>query len=236
ASAILPTLAALAAKKEYGEYRETFSFGIRLTFLISFPAMVGLIVLRIPIVSFLFQSEVFDVHATEGTAWALLFYAVGLWAFAAVRVAVQAFYSLQDTKTPMIVGVAAVAVNILFSLLLMGPLQQGGLALATSLSSAFNFGVLVWILRRRLGHLYLRKTLDSVGRMVMASLLMGGVVWGFVHLMIWSPQVDLTGSIFEKGVRVLGAVLLGMMTYVGVLYFLHSRELAFLWGMLKKSR
>ena len=235
ASAILPTLAALAAKKEYGEYRETFSFGIRLTFLISFPAMVGLIVLRVPIVSFLFQSQAFDPQATEGTAWALLFYSMGLWAFAAVRVAVQAFYSLNDTRTPMMVGAAAVGLNILFSLLLMGPLREGGLALATSLASAFNFVVLVWILRKRLGNLHLRKTLDSVGRMVIAALLMGAVVWGFVHLEVWSPQVDLTGSLFEKGIRVLGAILFGVITYGGVLYFLKSRELGFLWGMHRKK-
>jgi putative peptidoglycan lipid II flippase len=235
ASAILPTLAALAAKQQFGEFRETFSFSLRLIFLITLPAMVGLIVLRVPIISLLFQSKAFDLQATQGTAWALLFYAMGLWAFAAVRVVVQAFYSLRDTRTPVKAGAAAVGVNILLSLLLMGPLQQGGLALAASLSSAFNFGVLVWILRKRIGHLYLRQTLKSLSSMIAAAGIMGGILWVFAQGDLWTAPVGQEGLLLEKATRVVGAMAAGVVSYVAVLYLLQSRELIFLWGMVRKK-
>ncbi len=71
-------------------------------------------------------------------AMALLYYTLGLSAIASVRIIVPVFYSLKDTLTPVKRAAASVGINILCSLLLMKPLQHGGLALATTISAFFN--------------------------------------------------------------------------------------------------
>ena len=132
ATAILPTMSTQAARREMVEFRDTLSHGLRLVFFIMFPAMAGLIALRIPIVNLMLEHGQFDRLSTAATTTAVLYYAVGLWAFAGVRIVSQAFYSLQDTRTPVKIAVLAMAANILLSVILMGPLAHGGLALATS--------------------------------------------------------------------------------------------------------
>ena len=95
--------------------------------------MVGLLVFRVPIVQLLFERGAFDRTVTLATADAVFFYALGLGAYVSTRVLVPAFYSIQDTGTPVKIGAVAVLVNVLSSLLLMRPLGAGGLALATAL-------------------------------------------------------------------------------------------------------
>src|SRR5690606_19716220 len=135
ATAILPSLSAQAARGALEELRTTIGFGLRMIFFIILPAMVGLILLRYPIVHLVFEHGTFTQADAQATATALLCYAVGLWAFAGVRIIVSAFYSLQDTKTPAITAGIAVMVNILLSLWLMALLGAAGLALATALAS-----------------------------------------------------------------------------------------------------
>src|SRR5438552_3078536 len=151
APAFLPSLSTQAAKGELDALRGTLGFGLRLIFFIIVPAMVGLILLRVPIVHLFFEHGRFSAADTQGTAAAVLAYAVGLWAFAGVRIVVSACYSLQDTRTPVLVAAVALAANIALSLLLMGPLRHAGLGLATALSAIVNMAVLLVFLARRLG-------------------------------------------------------------------------------------
>ncbi len=136
--ALLPTLSGQAARGELKELTQTLGFSIRLILFVTLPATVGLIVLREPIVNTLWQRGEFLASTTEGTAIALLYYSVGLCAYSGVKIIAPAFYSLQDTKTPAKIGIYSKILNIILNLILMGPLQQGGLALATSVSSFSN--------------------------------------------------------------------------------------------------
>jgi len=138
ATAILPSLSRQAAADDLDGLKDTFAFGLKLVFYIMLPSMVGLMILREPIISLLFQRGAFDGKAVHMTAAALLFYCTGLWAFAAVRVVIPAFYALKDTKTPVRMAVISIVANIFFSVILMGPMAHAGLALATSLSSIMN--------------------------------------------------------------------------------------------------
>jgi len=151
ATAILPTLSQHAAEENLPGMVEALARTMRLVLFLMVPSLVGLAVLSVPIVSALFQRGNFGYPATLATAQALLFYSLGLWAFAEVRVVAQIYYAMQDTWTPMKIGAIAVLANIVLSLLFMGPLKHGGLALANSLSSMLNVAALVWILRRRVG-------------------------------------------------------------------------------------
>ncbi len=149
ATASFPSFSRQVAEGDTTGLKKTLGFALRMTLFLMVPAAVGLIVLGKPIVRLLFERGAFDPVATEGTLLALGYYAVGLAAYAAVKVLVPVFYSLGDAVTPVKVGAVCVVVNIVLNLLLMGPLSHGGLALATSLSSLLNTGLLVWFLVRK---------------------------------------------------------------------------------------
>ena len=150
-TAVLPALSRAAAARDWQNYSETFSLALRLLIFITLPAMAGLIVLSRPIVFLLFERGHFGGHSTIMVSQTIVAYAVGLWAYAALRIIVPAFYSLQDTKTPVKAGAVALIVNLAAALLLMQSLQHLGLALATAISSAVNCLLLLFLLKKRLG-------------------------------------------------------------------------------------
>ncbi|MCZ6790995.1 MAG: murein biosynthesis integral membrane protein MurJ, partial [Candidatus Dadabacteria bacterium] len=134
ATVLLPSLSSYVSKKEFDKFRETYSFTLRLMFFILIPALVGLIVLRVPICNLLYQRGEFDYAATIFTSQALLGYAVGLWAVGGIRITAPAFYSMQDTRTPVIIAFVAFIVNAVFGYVLgfTFDLKHTGLAFASS--------------------------------------------------------------------------------------------------------
>ena len=229
--AVLPSLSRQAAAKNFTELADTFAYAIQLIFFITLPAMVGLIVLREPIVALLFQRGEFGAESTRLTAYALIFYSLGLWAFSAVRIVVSTFYSLQDTVTPVKMASISIIANILLSLLLMGPLSHGGLALATSLASMINFFLLVWALRRRLGGMNGKKIIESIGKSVICALIMGGTLWFLLSLCPLPPKA----SLFRLLGGVISGVFLGMVVYLLAAYALRCPELKDIVRMVKKE-
>jgi putative peptidoglycan lipid II flippase len=221
ATAVLPTLSEYSAKNDLQQLKETISFALRLVFFVTLPAMVGLIALRLPILNLLFQRGAFTAHSTEMTAQALLYYALGLAAFAGVRIVVPAFYSLQDTKTPVKVAFVALLANAGLGALLMKPLRHGGLALATSLAAGLNFALLVILLRRKLGKIGASNIVHSFFKNLGASFLMGAVVLAICSGGPWQK----TGVSIEKIGLLLGAILAGIAVYGGACYFFGSQEL-----------
>ncbi|MBW2515693.1 MAG: murein biosynthesis integral membrane protein MurJ, partial [Deltaproteobacteria bacterium] len=153
ATAVLPSLSRQAALNDLNALKETFGYAIRLTLFLTIPSMMGLIVLREPIITVLFQRGEFSPQATLLTAQALLYYAIGLWAFSAVRIVAATFFALKDTRTPMVMASVSILANIGLGIILMKPLAHAGLALATSLASVLNLALLVLALRKKLGSL-----------------------------------------------------------------------------------
>ena len=230
ATAIMPTLSAQAVEGRVGRMRETFSFGLRLVFFIVFPAMIGLILLRVPIVEILYQHGRFTSADTQGTATAVLFYALGLIGFASVRIVVPFFYALQDTRTPVKAAVFALILNIALSLALMDPLKHGGLALATSLASTANFLILAWILRRRIGRIDGRRIARSYLRVLAASIGMVPICAPIGELALWGTSGRLLEKIAWLAVAILGSGFL----YIGAHKVLGSEEWVFLKNMGKE--
>ncbi len=184
ATASLPLMAEQAARRDFGGLNETLSFALRLSCFVAVPASVGLILLRVPITRVLFERGKFGPLDTEATAWALGFYALGLPAFAATRIAAQGFYALGETRIPAKIALGAVTLNVGFAVALMGPLGHGGLALASSLASMGNLGGLLWLLRRQLGPLGFPRILKSLGGVSVATGLMAAWCW---LLLLWWP-------------------------------------------------
>ncbi len=145
--------------------------------LLSIPASLGLVALRVPVITLLLQRGEFDTQSTKLVAWALLFYGIGLVGHAMVEILARAFYALHDTKTPVMIGIAAMSLNVLFSYLFsalfirQGWMPHGGLALANTLATALEMVGLIFIMRKRLGGLNGKQVGSGLGK----SLAAGGV-------------------------------------------------------------
>lgn len=141
------------AKNDLSSLKETLLLSLRMIIITTIPAGVGLIVLGKPIITLLFQRGEFTAADTLATNSALVYYSLGIFAFASLRVVIPTFYAFKDTLTPFKTGVIVVIGNLILSLLLMPYLKHGGLALATTLAAFLNLIVLVIILRRMIGSL-----------------------------------------------------------------------------------
>jgi putative peptidoglycan lipid II flippase len=220
AVASLPTFSAQVARQEWRELQATFTTTLRGVLFLALPASLGLIILRRPIVVLLFERGVFDQQSTTLVAWALLWYGAGLVGHALLEVIVRAFYAMYDTRTPVIVGAVAMTLNILFSLLFsrwflaFGWAPHGGLALANSLATALETGVLLYLMRKRLGGLR--------GRGLQVGLI-GMFVAGFVMvivLLVWlTLQKEMPASI-----HALLGILLGGLVYWIIAWLMRVEE------------
>jgi len=229
-TAVLPSLSREAAEGDIYRLKQTLSHALRLTMFITIPAMAGLIVLRQPIIALLFQRGAFTSFTTIMTAQALLYYSIGLWAFAGLRVFVSAFYSLQDTKTPVKVAVVAMIANVAFSLALMGPLKHGGLALALSLASTLQLFMLIFLLQKRLGGIEGSVVIRSMIRSFISSLIMSICIY-FLAFKVFSSILE--QKTFNLALGILIIVCAGLVIYVISAYVLGSKELSSLKELLK---
>jgi len=155
ATVILPMLSKQHVAKQYEDFNQTIQWALRISLLISIPAMLGLIALAAPILSTLVQYREFSLFDTQMATLSLIAYSIGLPAFIFIKVLAPGFYSRQDTKTPVKIGVVAMVVNIILNLTFIWtwfrlelPGAHAGLALATSLSAYVNASLLFILLRK----------------------------------------------------------------------------------------
>ena len=231
ATAVLPSLSEHAANGNNDALRDTFSFSLRLLFFITLPAMAGLIILAEPIINVLLQRGEFSAIAASETAYALIFYSSGLWAFVGARIVASTFYALQDTKTPVKIAALSVVTNIIFSFILVGPLRHGGLALANAVASAVNFFVLFYFLRKRLIKVDGRKIGLSFIKTAAASCLMGIAGFLAVNSSIWNADAGL----FEKALVLSVIIVFCVGLYILTAYLMKSDELHYLIKMRRKK-
>ena len=228
-SAALPSMSRLASSGDYKGLGESVSFSLRLIAFFIIPASVGLIVLREPIISVLFQHGRFTFTDTIETSYALLWYTAGLWAFSGLKVVTQAFFSLKDTKTPLWVSLFAVALNLGAGILLMHPMKHGGLALATTLAAAFNFVILFLILIRRIKWFDIAGFLASIARITAASFIMGVFLFSIRGFGLWSHGIS-----WKNLVVLLTCVIVGIGVYGVCAHFLKCEQMRSIKSVLKK--
>lgn len=209
AIAALPTFSAQVAVGGLADMRASLSSTLRGVILLSVPAMVGLVILRQPLVSMLFERGEFTAESTRLVAWALLWYGLGLVSHSVVEIVARAFYALHDTKTPVFIGAAAMSLNVVFSFgfaalfTRLGWLPHGGLALANTLATTLEMVGLLVFMRRKLGGLQLRQVVNGLAVSAAASAVM--------LVGIWLLMQQLAGaSVWLIGI---GGVLLGAGLY-----------------------
>jgi putative peptidoglycan lipid II flippase len=178
ATATLPAISRSAALKEVNDFRHTLAASIRLAFLLTVPSAVGLIVLGRPIIALIYERGHFGPNDTTHTADALAFYAAGLAAYSAIKILAPAFYALNDSRTPMLISLFSILTNFFMNWMLVNVMQERGLALSTSVNAMLNCFALYFIMQRRLDGIEGRRTAIVLGKILLASAVMGVVCWG----------------------------------------------------------
>ncbi len=228
--ATLPTFSAQVARGEMSALRNSLTAALRGVLFLALPATLGLILLRQPLITFLFQRGHFTSLSTEMTSWALLWYTVGLVFHCVLEILVRAFFSLRDTKTPAFVSAAAMGLNIIFSITFvlwfnrMGWMPLGGLALAISLSTALETSTLFLLLRKRLHGIQGQELAKGTAVAALGTLGMSAA------LLLWLQVM----RNYPASVTTLGGVVIGAGFYVLVLIFLRVPELHILFQWMKR--
>ncbi len=230
AIAALPTFSALVAKGDLDEMRQTLASTLRAVILLAIPASVGLVVLRTPIVQLLYSGNAFGAQSVDLVAWALLWYAVGLLGHGLVEVSSRAFYSLHDTRTPVVVGVGTMAANLGLSFLFtdlftrLNWMPHGGLALANSTATAIESVILLILMKKKLQGIAAAQIIDAIWKSIVASSCMV-VVIRIVNLFLFQSL---------DAVRTLISIILGIISYFLVLILLKIPEIQKVFVMIQK--
>nr|HPL82209.1 lipid II flippase MurJ [Anaerolineaceae bacterium] len=217
-TASLPTLSAQYELGQHDTFRKTLSGIIRAVLLLAIPATVAMIILRVPLIQVIYERGQFDANSTAMVSWALLWYGAGLVGHCLVEVLSRGYYAMHDTRTPVIVGVLAMGLNIALSFLfvrLFIYMPHGGLALANSVATALESIVLLIILRKRLEGLEGKQLFSATWKSLLASAVMAGVIWAWMRLMIGQ----------SKYLVLLGGGVLGLLAYGLMIWLLKVPEL-----------
>ncbi len=231
AIALLPAFSELAAHEDIDGMKKTLNFSLKLISLVTFPAAAGLLVLNRPIIQVLYQRGVFDDLSTAMSASCLLFFSFGLPFISGAKILAPAFYSLKDTKTPVIVAFFVMISYIGLSILLMKPLRVGGIALALSLSSILNFALLFFLLQRKIGPIKKKEIVVSAGKALFFAAIMAGAVRMFVDLFKFESLL----FVEQLGV-LLAAIAIGILFYVLLNLFFNHEDLRILQSVFSKEK
>jgi putative peptidoglycan lipid II flippase len=222
-TALLPAMSSRWTERDVAGFRALLSQGIRTTAAILLPAAVGYIVLGREIVRLLFEHGVAGPASGELIANILAFFAIGLFPFSLFQLLLRAFYSMQDTRTPALINIAAVCLNIAVNILYFFTFDLGVRGLALGHATAYIFASIaaLVLLRRRLGGLDGRAVWVSVGRAFVAALATGGIAWAVARAM--GRVVDPAG-LGGAAAQVLIAVAAGLLAFGVAARILHMDE------------
>ena len=226
---LFPLISKSASEEGLGQFKEYVRKGIVLVLTIAIPAMVVLAVLGEPIVQVLFQRGAFDVQATRFTVEALIFYSMSLMGLSVRLIIIKAFYSLKDTKTPVISGIICAIINVILNLLLKPLMAHKGLALATAISSTCLATLLVFNLDKKINGIGLKKVLGSLLKLIFGSATFGAVVYYLYN----SFLISFCTSTLNRLLVFILLGIIGVLIYFLVLVILRLEEISFFVSTIK---
>ena len=227
ATVMYPIISKMAAENNIKAFKKNILESINAINLLVTPATVGAMIFAKPIVTLLFGRGAFDSKAISMTSHALFFYSIGMVGFGLRQILSRAFYSLKDTKTPMINGAIAMVINIILNIILSRYLGIGGLALATSISAMACTGLLFISLRSKIGKLGLKRITITFLKIITASSLMG--------LLAKLSFEYLKGNIFSLNVSLIMAITIGILSYFTIICFMKIDDVDVIVRAVKKK-
>jgi putative peptidoglycan lipid II flippase len=232
--AFFPTMTQLAAREQIDEFKSTVMMGLRSVIFVTIPASVGLAALSEPVIRFMyeFKSGAFTSDDTKQTAYALVFYTIGVFAYAAIHTLSRAFYALKNTRTPVAVAVLSIVVNVILSIILVRFMAQGGLALAYSIAGIFNMIVLIVLLNMSVGDIGSWALIKSIVQTTLISGIMGLVVWLLAYFFELYFSVD--GKLAQM-VEISLAIIAGIVVFAALALLLKMPEAEQIIGILRRK-
>ena len=220
----LPLLSRLVVAGRMDAFRSELARAMRWALLLTLPSMVGLMMLAEPIISVLYQHGKFTAYEAGQAAGALRFYAIGLAGYAALKVLVNAFYALDRRKTPMLISLLAVGLNLLFNWIFTFRLGWGhrGLAFSTGCIATINFLLLYFLMQAQLKGLESRRLLVLLAKIAAASAALIAVCAASSHWLLadWPHQ-----ALLPKIGALALTVIMGGAVFAGCGILLHIEEL-----------
>lgn len=226
ATVMYPMISKMAAENNVKGLKKTLSEAISSINLLVLPATLGAMIFAEPVVRLLFGRGAFDANAISMTSYALFFYSIGMVGFGLREVLSRAFYSMQDTKTPMMNAAIAMIMNIILNIILSKFLGIGGLALATSISAVFCTALLFVSLRKKIGPFGMKSITISFIKILCASLVMGVIAKITYNTLLNSISANLS-LIISIGI--------GALVYFVIIYFIKIEEVDNMVNALKKK-
>jgi putative peptidoglycan lipid II flippase len=220
-----------AAAKDMDAVRATLGSAMRLVAFLNVPSAVGLAVLARPIISMIYEHGRFDAADADATAQALVFYAVGLYAYSAVKVLAPAFYALDEARTPVVGSVLGMVANVGLNVALYPVLGFRGVALGTSLAAIANFAVLGFAWRSRHGGLGGARLAPQLAKVVLASAVLALAAWASLRGL---DRLLPPGGLSRQLAVGLAPVLAGGVAYLAAARALRIGELDELLGALRR--
>lgn len=226
ATVMFATISKMAVEKNIVGIKKSLGESITGISLLVLPAMVGSMIFAAPIVSLLFGRGEFDSRAVLMSSEALYYYSIGMIALGIREVLARAFYSLQDTKTPMINAAIGMVLNIALNFILVQYLKLGGLALATSIAAIFTTGLMFITLRKKIGPFGMKQISISFLKILFASLIMGGLA---------KLSFNYLTTSLSQNLSLLLAIGLGALSYFVIIYFMKIEDVDVIVGAIKKK-
>ena len=220
-TALLPSLSELWGRTDLVGFRRTLAAGIRASAFVVIPAAAGYLVLARPIVRLLLEHGVAGAGSTSLVAGVLVFFAAGLFSFSTFQLLLRAFYAMQDTRTPFLINVAAVAVNTALNVALFPVLDVRGLALGHAAAYTFAAILAGAVLRRRLGGLEGRQLARGVVPVVLSAAATAAAAWGVSRLVSNSLGAE---TLPEQVIQVGAGVMAGLIIFVGAALLFRVKE------------
>lgn len=231
--AALSTLSQHVAEGKKELLLKDFTFSLKFLFFLAIPSTFGLIMLKEPIVNTLFQRDAFDLKATLNTAQALLFYSIGILGIVGSRTITATFYSLQDTKTPVICATLAVITNVVVSVLLMNAMKHNGLALAYSVAATVQFLMLASFIKKRIPDISFTFIFPSFIKSSIAAFLSTGVAKLICEI---NPELWLQSErMFLKSLLLGSSIIIAIFLYFILCYLMKHEELSYILRKLRRQ-
>lgn len=230
----LPLVSKSAAVGNMNEFRAILAGGMRLAFLLTIPAAIGLAMLAAPIISVIYEHGRFNAEMTRQTSGALQFYAIGLVAYSALKVLTPAFYAIGKRNTPMLVSFLAIGTNLFLNWLFTFRLGWGhrGLAFSTSLVATINFLLLYGLMWRHIRRLESREMLSALAKILAAGLLLALVCWAANHFYLGSwEQLRL----LQKSIALFGTIFAGVVIFFSAAYLLRVNEVKEIFDLVRRK-
>lgn len=226
---LFPYFSELAIAKNYDRLIGMLVHAIKMLIVVFVPIAAIFIVLRVPLVRLLFERGEFNSYSTQITSSALMYYSFGILSFAIEAVLVQFYFSTSDTRTPVIVGIVCVCMNILLTYALIAHLKHNGIALALTISKTLKVAILYLLLMRRFGIGKHRELLVFVCKALFAGIVSGFCIYG--ALLIMEPRLH--PCFLDDTVIILSLTAIGAIVYVISGLIVRTKEYRIYWGQIR---